>query len=108
MDTNIAVEGFEALAHATRLAVFRALVQAGPRGLAAGNIAKDLGVVQNTMSNHLQKLQRAGLISSERRGRQILYRADFNVVRKLIVFLMEDCCGGSAKVCAPEWASQSN
>ena len=108
MDVNTAVEGFEALAHETRLAVFRALVRAGPTGLAAGNIASDLGVVQNTMSNHLQKLQRAGLILSERSGRRIMYRADFDVVGKLIVFLMEDCCGGSAEVCEPEWASPSN
>jgi DNA-binding transcriptional ArsR family regulator len=105
MDMNKAVEGFDALAHETRLAVFRALVQAGPAGLAAGNIASDLGVVQNTMSSHLHKLQRAGLTSSERIGRRIMYRADFNVVGKLIVFLMEDCCGGSANVRAPEWAS---
>ena len=108
MDINTAVEGFDALAHETRLAVFRALVQAGPQGLAAGDIARDLGVVQNTMSNHLQKLQRAGLITSERQGRRIVYRADFDVVGRLIVFLMEDCCGGSAEVCKPEWASQSS
>ena len=101
MDIYSAVGALEALAHETRLSVFRLLVQAGPEGLTAGAIADVLGARQNTMSSHLAKLHRAGIVSSERDGRNIIYRADFDAVSDLIVYLMEDCCGGSAKVCEP-------
>jgi DNA-binding transcriptional ArsR family regulator len=101
MDINNAVEALEALAHETRLSVFRLLVQAGPEGLSAGAIADRLEARQNTMSSHLAKLHRAGIVSSERDGRNIIYRADFDAVSALIVYLMEDCCGGSASVCEP-------
>ncbi len=105
MDILTAVEALEALAHETRLSVFRLLVKAGPAGLTAGAIAEQLDARQNTMSSHLAKLHRAGIVSSERDGRHIIYRADFEAVGSLIVYLMEDCCGGSAQVCAPVAAS---
>ena len=105
MDMLSAVAALEALAHETRLGVFRLLVQAGPAGLTAGAIAEDLDALPNTMSSHLGKLHRAGIVSSERDGRHIIYRADFNAVGQLIVYLMEDCCGGSAEICAPVAAS---
>ena len=107
MDSRVAIGVFEALSNETRLGVFRLLVKAGPEGLPAGEIAGQLGVVQNTMSSHLQKLSRAGIVTSRRQSRQIIYRADFATVRRLILFLMEDCCGGSAELCEPIAASLS-
>jgi DNA-binding transcriptional ArsR family regulator len=105
MDINNAVKTLESLAHETRLGVFRLLVQAGPAGLSAGDIAERLGALQNTMSSHLQKLDRAGLIKSRREGRHIIYSADFESLSGLIIFLMDDCCGGSVEVCEPIAAS---
>ena len=105
MDINTAVGALEALAHETRLSVFRLLVQAGPAGLTAGAIAEHLDARQNTMSSHLAKLHRARIVSSERDGRHIIYRADFDALGGLIVYLMEDCCGSSAQICAPVAAS---
>lgn len=96
-----AVTVLESLAHETRLRVFRLLVQAGPDGLSAGDIAERLGALQNTMSSHLHKLGRAGIVHSRRDGRHIIYSANFASLSELIVYLMEDCCGGSAEVCNP-------
>ena len=105
MDKKLALDGFAALSQETRLDVFRALVKAGPQGLSAGEIAEDLSVVQNTLSSHLKKLEHAGLVSSQRQGRQIIYGADFGAVRALILFLMQDCCLNSREVCEPIAAS---
>ena len=101
MDEHSAINVFEALSNDTRLAAFRLLVRAGPEGLPAGEIAERLGVVQNTMSSHLHKLGGAGLVTSRRQSRHIIYRVDFAIVRELILFLMEDCCGGNSAVCGP-------
>ncbi len=105
MEIYDAVEALEALAHGTRLSVFRLLVQAGPDGMSAGDIAKALEARQNTMSSHLHKLSRAGIVASERDGRHIIYRADFDAVAQLIRYLVEDCCGSSEEVCGPVVAS---
>ena len=105
MDIKDAVATLDSLAHETRLGVFRLLVQAGPAGLSAGEIAERLGALQNTMSSHLHKLGRAGLVDSRREGRNIIYSANFESLSGLIVYLMEDCCGGSAEVCVPVAAS---
>ena len=105
MDINSAVNALEALAHETRLGVFRLLVQAGPEGLSAGDIAERMDARQNTMSSHLAKLHRAGIVTSQRDGRHIIYRADFDALGGLIVYLMKDCCGGSAQLCDPIAAS---
>ena len=101
MDMHTAVQSLDALAHETRLGVFRLLVQAGPDGLSAGDIAAQMGALQNTMSSHLTKLGRAGIVTSERDGRHIIYRADFAALSGLILYLMEDCCGRQAELCAP-------
>ena len=93
------------MAHETRLRVFRLLVQAGPSGLTAGAIADKLDARQNTLSSHLAKLHRAGIVTNERDGRHRFYRADFEAISNLIVYLMEDCCGGNAQVCEPVAAS---
>jgi DNA-binding transcriptional ArsR family regulator len=101
MDIKDAVTALESLAHETRLGVFRLLVQAGPDGLSAGDISDQLGALQNTMSSHLQKLGRAGIVHSRRDGRHIIYSANFAALSGLILYLMDDCCGGSAEVCNP-------
>ena len=101
MDENNAIDVFEALSNETRLDAFRLLVKAGPEGLPAGEISESLGVVQNTMSTHLHKLARAGIVTSRRKSRHIIYSVDFATVRELILFLMDDCCGNSAAVCTP-------
>lgn len=105
MDIRLAVTVLESLAHETRLGVFRLLVQAGPNGLSAGEIADRMDALQNTMSSHLHKLSRAGIINSRRDGRHIIYTANFAALSGLIVYLMEDCCAGSAELCEPIAAS---
>jgi ArsR family transcriptional regulator, arsenate/arsenite/antimonite-responsive transcriptional repressor len=101
MDTTDAVKRLSALAQDGRLAVFRALVQAGPEGLAAGDIARSLNVAANTLSAQLLVLSNAQLVRARRAGRSIIYSANFDTMRDLLVFLTEDCCGGNADVCAP-------
>ena len=95
-----AVEALGALAHDTRLSVFRMLVQAGPKGLIAGVIAQAANVPPSTMSHHLSILERAGLVQSERESRLIHYRADYEGMRSLLGFLLQDCCQGAPEMCA--------
>lgn len=95
-----AVDALGALAHDTRLAVFRMLVKAGPEGLVAGAIAQSANVPPSTMSHHLATLERAGLVQSERESRLIRYRADYANMRRLLAFLMQDCCQGAPEMCA--------
>lgn len=101
MDKAACLDALSALAHGTRLDVFRLLVRAGTEGLAAGEIAEALGARQNTMSTNLAILARAGLIGGVREGRSIRYRADLDGMRDLLAYLMEDCCGGRPEACAP-------
>ena len=95
-----AVDALGALAHETRLAVFRMLVKAGPDGHAAGAIAERAGVPPSTMSHHLATLERAGLVRSVRESRQIHYSADYAGMRRLLAFLMQDCCQGAPEMCS--------
>jgi len=90
-----------AVAQETRLSAFRLLVRAGREGLPAGALARKLEVPHNTLSSHLAILANAGLVASQREGRSIRYRVDFDGTRALLAFLMEDCCRGSREVCAP-------
>ncbi|MBZ8133193.1 helix-turn-helix transcriptional regulator [Afifella sp. IM 167] len=101
METNNALEALSALAHDTRLTVFRSLVTAGSEGLPAGEIAARLGVLPNTLSAHLAQLSRGGLVKATREGRSIRYRADYGGIEALIGFLIRDCCGERPEVCAP-------
>ena len=101
MESEQAILALAALAQTTRLAVFKLLVRHEPEGLAAGDIAKALAVPQNTMSAHLAVLARAGLVMSERRSRSIIYRANLEAFGSLTSFMVEDCCGGRAELCAP-------
>jgi ArsR family transcriptional regulator len=89
------------LSQVTRLETFRLLVRYELNGLAAGEIARHLDVPQNTMSTHLAVLTRAGLLRSERLSRSIVYRADVERLREMMLFLAKDCCGGRADLCQP-------
>ena len=101
MDSEPAILALAALAQSTRLEAFRLLVRHEPDGLPAGEISDRLAVPPNTMSAHLGVLSRAGLITSERRSRSIIYRADLDRVRDLVLFLLKDCCEGRAGLCQP-------
>ena len=101
MESIDALDVFAALSQATRLEAFRLIVGHEPGGLPAGEIARLLGVPQNTMSTHLAILARAGLIVSERQSRSIIYRAEMERVRELASFLVRDCCGGRPELCEP-------
>lgn len=101
MDISRAIAALGALAQETRLETFRLLVRHEPDGLAAGEIARQLGVPQNTLSTHLGILARAGVIRFERQSRSIIYRADLDGLKALTVFLVKDCCAGSAALCVP-------
>jgi DNA-binding transcriptional ArsR family regulator len=99
MQLPIAVEALSALAHASRLAVFRLLVRTGAEGMAAGDIAREVGALPNTLSTHLTILGHAGLVHSRREGRSIIYSADYDRMRELLGFLVADCCGGRPEIC---------
>lgn len=101
MDKKAALAVLAGLGQETRLDVFRLLVQAGDPGIPAGEIASQLGTVQNTMSAHLKVLGHAGLVRAERDGRTIRYTADMTGFRDLLAFLMEDCCNGRPELCRP-------
>ncbi|MEL7029938.1 MAG: metalloregulator ArsR/SmtB family transcription factor [Pseudomonadota bacterium] len=101
MKIDRAVKALGALAQDTRLRVFRLLIEAGQDGMAAGDIARRLDVPPNTLSAHLQVLTNAGLAYSERDSRRMIYRIEFEALRELLSFLVEDCCKGRTEVCAP-------
>jgi ArsR family transcriptional regulator len=107
MDTKDALAGLSALAHDGRLAVFRLLIKAGPEGMAAGDIARELGTQPNTMSAQLLVLSNTGLIRARREGRSIIYAADFERMSKLLQFLTKDCCDGRPEICEPLAATVS-
>ncbi|MBB5686427.1 ArsR/SmtB family transcription factor [Sphingobium boeckii] len=101
MDDDSAILAFAALSQGTRLETFRLLVRHEPSGLPQGEIALQLGIPQNTMSTHLAILARAGLVMSQRQSRSVIYRADLAGLRTLLVYLLKDCCGRNADLCAP-------
>ena len=104
MEFNEAIAVLSALAQATRLDAFRELVKHEPHGLAAGDLARLAKVPQNTLSTHLSVLSQAGLVTSVRRSRSIVYRANLERLRGLAAFLLTDCCGGNAELCGPVMA----
>ena len=107
MEMTDAITGLSALAQESRLSVFRLLVKAGPDGLAAGAIARKLGIAPNTLSAQLLLLSNARLVRARREGRSIIYAADFDAMSNLLLFLTEDCCGGKPEICAPLMQSVS-
>lgn len=99
MDATTTVVALKALSHDSRLAAYRALVQAGPDGLAVGELRDRLDLPPATLTAHLNVLRAAGLIADQREGRVIRLRADYARMNALIDFLTENCCGGQD--CAP-------
>jgi ArsR family transcriptional regulator len=93
LDSNQTVQALGALAHETRLALYRMLVERGPDGLPAGVIAERLGLQPSSLTFHVQHLHRAGLVTQRRLGRQLIYAADFSVMNDLVGYLTENCCG---------------
>lgn len=100
-----AVKALGALAQETRLAVFRLLVEKGPQGMAAGDIAEALDILPATLSFHLKELSVAGLLASRSEGRFVIYSTRFDRMNELVGFLTANCCGGNpctpVTVCAP-------
>ncbi|KTD08334.1 ArsR/SmtB family transcription factor [Legionella jamestowniensis] len=92
MDILDALKIFDTLSQETRLQVFRILVQAGPEGLSASTIGEALGVLHNTLSFHLSHLSNAGIVNSQRKGRYVIYSANFELMRDFIAFMVQDCC----------------
>ena len=101
MEARTAVSALSALAHEGRLGIFRLLVQAGPEGLAAGEIARHTGILPNTLSANLNILSAAGLVRSRRVSRSIIYSAEYVRMTELLTFLMEDCCSANSEICTP-------
>lgn len=92
MELQKALVMFDALSQETRLRAFRFLVQAGAEGLAAGMLSEELCTPHNTLSFHLNQLSNAGMITSRKQGRSVIYSANFDVTRDLIGFMVKDCC----------------
>jgi ArsR family transcriptional regulator, arsenate/arsenite/antimonite-responsive transcriptional repressor len=101
MKAKDVIEALGALAHEHRLGVFRLLVERGPAGLCAGRIAERMGLVPSSLTFHLQNLQRGGLITQRREGRQLIYSADFTAMTALVGYLTDNCCAESAAECCP-------
>jgi DNA-binding transcriptional ArsR family regulator len=99
MDPTSAVAALGALAHDTRLSVFRLLVECGPDGLSAGVIAQSVGLAPSSLTFHLHLLTQAGLVTQRRMGRQMIYTAHFVAMHALVAYLTQNCCGGAA--CGP-------
>lgn len=97
------IRSLSALAHEARLRVFRALVVAGPEGLTPSALAEQLNIAPNALSFHLKELLHADLVSQERQGRNLVYRASFDAMNSLLGYLTENCCQGAA--CATDTAT---
>jgi len=99
MNSIQAVGALSALAHEYRLGIYRMLVEAGPEGLNAGTIAARLKLPPSSLTFHVQHLHRAGLLTQERKGRELIYAADFDAMNALVGYLTENCCGGASSKC---------
>jgi len=100
MEEQIVVRSLAALAHPHRLQVFRALVVAGPQGITPGVMAEGAGIPATTLSFHLKELMNAGLVTQERHGRNLVYRAAYDQMDELLGYLAENWCAGAG--CAVE------
>ena len=101
MEATRAVTALAALAHDTRLHIFRLLVQAGPGGIPAGQIAERLTLAPATLSFHLAQLRHAGLVTFRRESRSLIYAAEYPAMNALLAYLTENCCQGDSTVCGP-------
>ena len=102
MEKSDAVAALAALAQDNRLAVYRLLVQAGPGGMPAGDVASKLKLAPNTLTFHFDRLRQAGLVTVRREGRSMIYAAQFDAMNELLAYLTENCCGGAS--CTPSTA----
>jgi ArsR family transcriptional regulator, arsenate/arsenite/antimonite-responsive transcriptional repressor len=102
MEKTSVVNALAALAQDNRLDVYRLLVQAGPEGLAAGDVAARLDLAPNTLTFHFDRLRNAGLITVRRDGRSMIYAARYETMNALLGYLTENCCGGAPNACAPK------
>jgi ArsR family transcriptional regulator len=107
METDAALAMLAALAHPTRLAAFRLLIEHEPDGLTTGQLVAASGLTQSTFSTHLAVLAKAGLVAADKQGRQQIQRARIGALRDLMLFLAKDCCQGRADLCAPLLAELS-
>ena len=101
MDTSEALSVLSALGHRTPLDAFRLLIRHEPDGLSTGELVEASGLTQSTFSTHLAVMVKAGLVLSEKRGRQQIQRANLDALRGLMVYLAKDCCQGRAELCEP-------
>jgi ArsR family transcriptional regulator, arsenate/arsenite/antimonite-responsive transcriptional repressor len=102
MDATTAVAALGAVAHGHRLAAYRMLVERGPQGIAAGEIAERLAIPPSSLTFHLHQLLHAGLVTQRRLGRQLIYAADYAAMNGLVAYLTENCCGrDDSAACAP-------
>jgi ArsR family transcriptional regulator, arsenate/arsenite/antimonite-responsive transcriptional repressor len=101
MENTDAVIALAALAQDNRLDVFRLLVQAGPEGLPAGQVASTLNLAPNTLTFHFDRLRSAGLVTVRREGRSMIYAARFETMNALLAYLTENCCQGATQSCGP-------
>ena len=101
MENTNAVTALAALAQDHRLAAYRLLVQAGPDGMPAGEVAAHLGLPPNTLTFHFDRLRQAGLVTVRRNGRSMIYAARYDTMNALLAYLTENCCGGARELCAP-------
>jgi ArsR family transcriptional regulator, arsenate/arsenite/antimonite-responsive transcriptional repressor len=101
MERSDAIAALAALAQEHRLETYRLLVQAGPEGVSAGQVAASLGLPPNTLTFHFDRLRQAGLVTVRREGRSMIYAARYDTMNALLGYLTENCCGGVAADCAP-------
>jgi DNA-binding transcriptional ArsR family regulator len=107
MEKPDAIVALAALAHATRLDVFRLLVQTGPEGMPAGRIGDRLGLPSATLSFHLNHLRHAGLVTFRRESRSLIYMAEYPAMNDLLAYLTENCCQGDGSACGVGACDQS-
>jgi ArsR family transcriptional regulator len=101
MEKTGAVTALAALAQDSRLNAYRLLVQAGPDGMPAGEVAAKLGLPPNTLTFHFDRLRQAGLVTVRRNGRSMIYAARYDTMNALLAYLTDNCCGGTRDLCAP-------
>jgi ArsR family transcriptional regulator len=99
MDISAAITAFAAIAQHHRLRVFKRLMEIAPEGLTAGDIARELDIPASTLSTHLAQLKRTGLLRSWRHQRHIFYTIDMDGTRRLVDYLINDCCRGHPELC---------
>jgi ArsR family transcriptional regulator, arsenate/arsenite/antimonite-responsive transcriptional repressor len=99
MNEHDAITALGALAHESRLQVYRRLMQAGPSGISAGDLAEQIGVSRSSLSFHVAQLERSGLVQARRQHRNVFYSVEIDAMRQLLTFLTQDCCNGNPDIC---------